>query len=994
MRQPSLVVALAGVMLLAPAPEMPGQENQGKAELNALYQRGSALRKAGKHREAAEVFERVVALSRTVFGPGHINTANLTSQLATLYYVLNEHAKAVPLYRACLEIREAKLGKDHLHVAETLSSLGGSYRALNQHDKAEPLLQRSLEITEAHQGKDHLDVASALTDLADLYREMGYSRKALPLYQRNLAIREARQGKDSVQAAVAMLRVASAHFDLWQPAKAEQLYKRSLALLESRLGKEHRLVAIALSGLAGVHMAVGRRDQAEPLLVRSVKITEASQGKDHLDVAILMHNLAGLYMIMNQPDKARPLFERSLAIREARLGKDHPELGHTLNALALMHLNRGEFDTAEALLRRVLRIWEPKLGKNHWHLAVILDGLAGLYEDRGQPDEAEPLYRRSLAIMEASMGKDHPDTATPRNNLAALHAQKGDYREAARLLDVSRRGARKYVASILPALSDAEKAAFFAKTSFRRSFERALALGLARKADATLAGLSAAWLLNGKAVDQEGLASSLLLAREGGATMNELTRRLVSVRQRLARLSIARPRPGQEKKRLQEIDTLTAEEQDLGKQLRRAGSNGAAPAWVELGEVRQALPADAVLIDIARFTAGEAGRGKGKKEAPTHYAAWITARTGPVHLVDLGPAERIDRAVGQVRRELEGAVARIKADGQEKAEQVLREHLEEVSKLVLAPLLPHAGKARRLFISPDDNLWLLPFEALLLPDGKYVIEKQAVSYLTSGRDLLPGSAARVTASAPLVLADPDFDLDPGKANRPASADEESTRSLAGALRLGSVRRLPGFAVEARAIVPSLKTFTGVAPRVCLGADALEGTFKAARSPRVLVLCTHGFFLPVKAEAGAKWENPLLRCGLLLAGCNKADRAEGADDGVLTGLEVVGTDLRGTELVVLSACETGVGTVQTGEGVSGLRQAFGLAGARAVVATLWQVPDKASARLMALFFQNLSKGQNKAEALRAAKVQLIAERRDDFAVAHPFFWAAFTLTGQP
>ncbi|NND71215.1 MAG: CHAT domain-containing protein [Rhodothermales bacterium] len=197
--------------------------------------------------------------------------------------------------------------------------------------------------------------------------------------------------------------------------------------------------------------------------------------------------------------------------------------------------------------------------------------------------------------------------------------------------------------------------------------------------------------------------------------------------------------------------------------------------------------------------------------------------------------------------------------------------------------------------------------------------------------------------------------------------------------------------------------------------AVEEVFKDVASPRILHVATHGYFLEAVdeddgiqgdaidgADFGAarglgmlrKADNPLLRSGVILAGANNIgiEEAEGVDDGWVTAEEISLMDLRGTELVVLSACESGLGDIKSGQSVQGLRQAFQLAGAQSILSTLYKVPDTETRQIVKSFYGHLRDGLSTTEALNKAQREMITQRREDNGGAHPFFWASFIAVG--
>jgi CHAT domain-containing protein/tetratricopeptide (TPR) repeat protein len=931
--------------------------------------------------------------------------------------------EALSLARQVATLRGRLLGRDHSDYAQSLFNLGAQYQALGELAQAEALYRRSLQIAEARLGKDHPDVGYSLNNLGLLYQEQGRYEKAEPLYRRCRQLREAGLGQDHPEVATTLNNLAQLYNHQGQYEKAEPLFRRSLQIYEARLSKDHPLVAKGLNNLAVLYQDQGQYEKAEPLFRRSLQLREARLGKDHPDVANSLNNLGRVYEDQGQYEKAEPLFRRSLQIYEARLGKDHPDVAISLNNLAQLHDRQGQFEKAEPLFRRSLQIREARLGKDHPDVARSLNNLASVYYAQGRYGQTEVLLKRSLQISEARLGEHHPEVATCLHNLAMLYTAGRRWEEAAQTCDRARRSLRRHLFHTLPALVPTEQLAYL-HARVEPTFHMALSLALERDSGRGVAEASAAWLVNGKGLSQQALAQPLLLGRAGAQPhLHALHGRLLDVRRRLARLTLAAPRPGQEQQRRRRLDDLDRQERQLTRELgQKSGEQLTDPGWVELAAVRQALPPDAVLIDIARIAVWEyRAQGRVRRRQAARYAAWVIPPKdkGGVRLIDLGEAHAIEAALRAVRQLLAAAPKTLTAKNEVAAEQRLRRALAVLAGRLLRPLAEHVGQAEHWIVSPDAALWLVPWAALPLADGSHAIEKHRLSFVVSGRDLVRPSDP-VPGKGALVLADPDFDLRPARGTREGKTAPVMRGPLPGA-QLPRFARLPGTAREARAIAPLLERYAGQRPAVRTNKEAREETFKAFRRPKVVVLSTHGYFLEDQDQARAPalaglesrglklaalerprprgekvqvLENPLLRCGLALAGANQRDKApEGAEDGILTGLEIVGCDLRGTELVVLSACETGLGKVNVGEGVAGLRQAFQLAGAQAVVATLWQIPDTETTELMKAFFTHLAAKQGKAEALRQAQLDIIRKRRARGKAAHPFYWAAFTLTGQ-
>jgi CHAT domain-containing protein len=518
---------------------------------------------------------------------------------------------------------------------------------------------------------------------------------------------------------------------------------------------------------------------------------------------------------------------------------------------------------------------------------------------------------------------------------------------------------------------------------------------------------------------EAGVRAQEILRQRGTPEDLDLLAQLMAGQQELANLTTQRPANLSDREYQTRLTRLRSEVNQVEAAIARQSADlSLAGQPVELPAIQQQIPDHGVLIEFIRYRpfdptqplgdrfneANLTAAGSNNFSAP-RYAAYLLFPDGRIVARDLGDAATIEAAVQDFVGILQNPATDLSATASSDA---VAEITQNIATLVFGAIAPDLAAVEHLLISPDGQLNLLPFEALQTEaGGDYLVQQYQISYLNSGRDLLKFDAVEPSQNPALILADPDYET---AANLPSSdvAAGSGTRadSRAADFRQLQFTRLPGTAAEAEAIRPFLPN-----ARVLTTDQATENAVKQVQAPRILHIATHGFFLtdvepPALAgrgigvvasdgtlpsttlpRASVDVENPLLRSGLALAGFNR--RRSGSEDGVFTALEASSLNLLGTQLVVLSACDTGLGDITNGEGVYGLRRAFAIAGAESQLMSLWQVSDFGTQSLMAQYYEKLAAGMGRSAALRAVQLEMLASGGE---YSHPYYWAAFILAG--
>jgi CHAT domain-containing protein len=827
--------------------------------------------------------------------------------------------------------------------------MGQSAYAMGRYVFAEKRLKAAQQYFEKSYRTSEIGYMKTIASEGLLYTTTGRFAQAEIFTAQALELRESKLGKTNMAVAASLNNYAVLHYNLGKYNESEKEFSKAISIIKSNKQDGEMAYAIVLNNQAMLFQSIGRYEEAVVLLKQALQLAgtlEVSKAKNHLK---FFSNLALLYQQMGKYPEAEEIY-RGL---EKRLEKGKPEFANLLNNVAILAMLMKKEDRVEEMLKRSSDIYKTSLGEKSPAYAKVISDLGNFYRYKSRYAEAEPLLQKVLQVREEALGNTHPLYVQSQEDMAILLWKKKDLAIAYPLYHDAMEKTLDFINRYFPPMSEAEKTKYWDMLSprFQRFYNFAVEANDVNK-DIIRDVFAYRAATKGLLLNSARRISEAILSSGNEKLINDYTEWIDQKEQLTALYAYSKE---DLKEQSINLDSLVSIVNQMEKRLSE-NSNDFANFYftgkTTIAEVQKGLKTDEALIEIIRLKNFD----QVFTEECRYLGLVITKNNPQPYIIMLANGNDLENKHAKTYR----LSIKNKINDDQSYTQFW------------APYEAAVKGKKNIYVSLDGVYNQINLNTLKKSGSDYLLNQFDIVLLSNPRDLLldrnkekndPGKKAT-------LIGFPDY----GK---------------------GVMIQLPGTKVEVDGINKVLNS-SGYQVSELIQQDATETNVKSAKKVSILHIATHGYFLkdvektswPIGVHADNAKDNVLLRSGLMFTGASEADKQksglDGDNNGIMTSYEAMNLDLTGTNLVVLSACETGLGEIKAGEGVYGLQRAFLVAGAEAIVMSLWKVDDAATQLLMNNFYTNMMKSGDKQKAFKQAQQQLMIKYKE------PYYWGAFVM----
>ncbi|MCS7077064.1 MAG: CHAT domain-containing protein [Bacteroidia bacterium] len=875
------------------------------------------------------------------------NYSKILNKLIEAYFYMDDYDNA-ELY-AKQDSAWNITSKNLKRYTESLYNLAYIYKSKTRYLEAQRLLESSIVKSIETHGKSSDIYADICQNLAEIYTTQGLYHKAEALMKESLQIKINLYGKSHPDYAHALQGIGKLYESQGKYAEAEVYFKEVMLVFEKTIGKMSREYVSACDELARLYQRQGRYEEAKILFHQSLDILRSMNEKSSIFYSVACNNLGGLYYDLSCYTKAESLLTEALQIQYKLLGEDNPEYATTSANLANLYASQKKYDKAEKLLKKAVEIRLKATGKEDPYYPILCNNLARLYQQQKRYLEAESLYKEAIQVIISTFGETYPYYTSILTNLAKMYYQKYEYGKAQSIYKQVSEIKMKEIQEHFKNLSEVEKEQYI-KTNVEQYVNDFQCFVLKRYNDQpaiTKEGYNLILQTKGLILNSTEKIKHRIL-QSNDSELQNLYLTWKSIKEKYIQsqsLSIE-----ERKKRNIHLDSLYQKANEIEKQLSMKSHDFAdafehsPPQWTQ---VQDELKDHQASIEITRIT---------EKDSIYYLVFVIKKRSAYPQLIILKNGDSLEK---EYYINYKRSIVHKIYDGYS-------------YDAYWTPILKALNGIKSVFISTDGVYNRINISTLQNPrTQRYVLDEIQIIYVTKTSDLIKNKPTYSPYLKSYFVGNP--------------------RYFTGRYIKGNEKP------ESRWELDDLPPLKGAEKEVCqlslwvsnsyvsIGYDATEEYVKSIKNPRILHIATHGYFKKGQYQSSVQ---AMLNAGVLLAGVVDYDRMEirplGEQDGKLTAFEVMNMELDSTELVVLSACETGLGQASR-EGVYGLQRAFKVAGAQSIIMSLWKVNDEATQLLMAIFYQNWQqKGFSKRKAFELAQKELRKK------YSQPYYWGAFIM----